>query len=94
MQNVNKIEMVQQNVNKIERAARIVVGNYSYYGSPTSMIKELGWQSLAERRAKAMLMYKIQKNLIARPQNLFQPYSGHSRRSQAVFILPFCRTDC
>ena len=78
------------------RAARFVVGNYSYYASPKAMIKELGWQSLAERRAKSksVLMYKIQNNLIAIPQNLFQQYSCHSYRSQAAFILPFCRTGC
>ena len=49
-QNVNKKEMVQR------IAARFVVGNYSYYASPTAMIKELGWQSLTERRAKAAMM--------------------------------------
>ena len=89
-QNIDKIEMLQR------RAARFVVGNYSYHASPTAMMKELGWQALAERRAKAkaVMMYKIQNNLIAIPQHLFQNYSRHSRRSQAVFILPFCRTDC
>ena len=89
-QNIDKIEMVQR------RAARFVVGNYSYYASPTAMLQKLGWQSLAERRAKAkaVMMYKIQNNLIAIPQNSFQNYFRHSRRSQAAFILPFCRTDC
>ena len=89
-QNIDKIEILQR------RAARFVVGNYSYHASPTAMMKELGWQALAERRAKAkaVMMYKIQNNLIAIPQHLFQNYSRHSRRSQAVFILPFCRTDC
>ena len=52
-QTVNELEMVQR------RAARFVVGNYSYHASPTAMIKELGWQSLVERRAKAVMMYKI-----------------------------------
>lgn len=88
-QNVDKIEMVQR------RAARFVFGNYSYHASPTAMIKELGWQSLAERRAKAkaVMMYKVQNDMISIPQTLFQQYSRHSRRSQAVFILPYCRTD-
>ena len=60
------------------------------------MIKELGWESLASRRAKekAVMMYKIQNNLIAILQNLFQQYSYHCQRNQVVFILPFCRTDC
>ena len=39
------------------------------------------------------MMYKVQNDMISIPQTLFQQYSRHSRRSQAVFILPYCRTD-
>ena len=46
----------------------------SSYASPTAMIKELGWQSLTDQRAKAkaVTIYKFQNNMIAIPQNLFQ----------------------
>ena len=43
------------------RAARFVKGDYRQQSSVTQMIKDLGWQSLQERRAisRLSLMYKI-----------------------------------
>ena len=43
------------------RAARFVMGDYKRESSVTSMIRNIGWQSLQERRAVARLtlMYKI-----------------------------------
>ena len=81
---------------EIRRAARFVIGEYSSYAIPTAMIKELGWKSIAEQRAKAnaVTMYKIQNSTIAILQNLFKQYPQHSSRNQPVFILPFSRTDC
>ena len=47
------------------RAARFVKGNYRQQSSVTQMIKELGWQSLQERRAvnRLTLMYKTVRGL-------------------------------
>ena len=43
-------------------AARLVTGSYSYHASPTEMIKEIGWQSLAGGRVNTntVMMYKMQ----------------------------------
>ena len=88
-QNSDKIEMVQR------RAAKFF-GNDDYGASPTAMITELGWQSLAERRSKtkSMMMFKIQHCQIAIPRSFFQQYPQDIRRSQAVLAILSCRTNC
>ena len=57
--NINKLEMVQRN------AARYVFQDFSRHSSPTSMIKELQWTSLEQRRltARLTMMYQIQHGL-------------------------------
>ena len=87
--NINKLEMVQR------RSARFVFSDYRRTSSPTEMIKTLGWDSLAERRwqAKAILMYKICNNLIDIPVSLFTPVAYYGHRSQACFLVLYCRID-
>lgn len=48
------------------RATRFVTGNYKRESSVTTMINNLGWKSLEERRAatRLTLMYKIFHNLV------------------------------
>ncbi|XP_072019123.1 uncharacterized protein [Amphiura filiformis] len=55
--NITKLEKVQRS------AARFVCSNYSRYSSVTSMLQELEWQSLQNRREAARLInfYKIRK---------------------------------
>ena len=46
----HKVEMVQC------RAARFVLRRYYYLSSVGSMVSQLGWESLQERRAKSRLV--------------------------------------
>ena len=54
-QNILKLEMIQR------RAARWVKNNYSPYDSVTSMLDNLGWRSLENRRidSRLIMFYKI-----------------------------------
>jgi hypothetical protein len=56
----NRIEMVQH------RAARYVVNRYHNTSSVTSMLKDLKWSTLEERRQRVrlVLMYKIVNGLV------------------------------
>ena len=58
---IYKIEMVQR------RAARYVLRRYRNQSSVSDMLKELGWDPLADRRMKQRLimMYKIRNHLVA-----------------------------
>ena len=58
-ENQNKIEMVQR------RAAGFFCNSYRREASVTTMLDELGWRSLKQRRADQRLMlYKIVTNLV------------------------------
>ena len=59
-ENQNEIEMVQR------RAARFACNNYRREASVTTMLDELGWRSLKQRRADQRLitLYKIVNNLV------------------------------
>ena len=63
---INKIEMVQR------RAARYVMNRYHNTSSVSSMLKELKWPSLQERRqhARLTMMYKIVNNKVDCPGTL------------------------
>ena len=65
--NINKIEMVQR------RSARFVFNNYGRTASPSEMMSQLGWESLAERqkKAKTIMMFKMCNNLIDTPVMYF-----------------------
>jgi len=58
---ITRIEMVQR------RAARFVYNDFSSYSSVTSMLNKLNWESLEQRRTKAIItmFYKIINNLIS-----------------------------
>ena len=62
--NIGKLEMVQR------RAARFAYQNYRRNASPSAILNELGWETLAEMRtrSKVILMYKIKNDLIDIPQ--------------------------
>ena len=75
-ENQNKIEMVQR------RAARFVCNNYSREASVTTMLDELGWRSLKQRRTdqRLIMLYKIVNNLIEVDiVNELKPHSRHFR---------------
>jgi hypothetical protein len=48
----------------VRRAARFVIGDYSRESGVTSMLKELKWPTLQQRRTntKMVVMYRIVKN--------------------------------
>jgi len=58
--NTSKLEIVQQ------KAATFVYNDFYSYSSVTAMLNKLSWESLAQRRSKAILttFYKIQFQLI------------------------------
>ena len=79
--NVQKVEQVQRS------AARFVMGNFNRFSSVTSMLKELNWPSLQERRqqSRLIMMYKIFYDLVDIPWSQYLtrlPTStrGHSSR--------------
>ena len=53
-------------------------------------IADLGWESLAERRAKAKaaMTYKIMNGLVDVPKTKFIESTCNNTRSQAQFLLP------
>ena len=57
---VKKLEMVQR------RAARFVCGRYHNRSSVSSMIQDLGWPSLQQRRyeARVIMLYKIHHSIV------------------------------
>ena len=69
--NIQAVEQVQR------RAARLVTSRYTRDDSPTAMVAELGWLSLAHRRASArvLMMYRITNNLIDIPATFLTPYN-------------------
>ena len=62
-ENIYKIEMVQR------RAARWAMNDYARTTSATSLLQQLGWQTLEERRnvARLCLFYKIVNGIVAVP---------------------------
>lgn len=83
----HRLEMVQR------RAARFVKRDYSRDSSVTTMLNELGWRTLAQRRADGRLymIYKIVHGLVAIPQNdyltpLTRPTHHHHSNS---FRIPY-----
>ena len=87
--NINKFEKCQR------RAARFVNGNYSRESSVASMLKELKWPTLQQRRTntKMVMMYRIVHHLIAILSQMYlstatsRTTRGHDQR----FQIPFSR---
>ena len=68
------------------RAARFACDNYKREASVTTMLDELGWRSLNQRRAdqRLIMLYKIVNNLVeADLSKELIPLARHFRNSQA-----------
>jgi len=77
---IKQVEMVQR------RAARFVTNRYHNTSSVTDMLDTLGWETLAERRAKLSVtfMYKIIHGYVAIPMvSYFIPLNTVTRGQQA-----------
>ena len=63
---IGRLERVQR------RAARFVFNDYKLLSSVTSMVSQLGWKPLAERRREhcLSLLYKIINGLVAIPADI------------------------
>lgn len=88
--NINQLEMVQR------RAARFVTGDYKTTSSVTSMLSQLNWDTLQERRriAKVIMLYRIVNNLIEIPTTHLIPRGATviTRGHDIRFLVPFSRT--
>ena len=82
--NVNKLEMVQR------RAARFVKGDYERTSSVTSMLTDLHWNILQERRmqVKSAMLYRIVHTLVAIPVTPFLIPVRTSRGHSMKFFIP------
>ncbi|XP_052763343.1 uncharacterized protein LOC128223945 [Mya arenaria] len=74
---IRRLEMVQR------RAARYVTKRYHNTSSVTSMLEDLGWETLESRRTKAQLtmMYKIVNNLVDIQADSYLTPSNRSTRT-------------
>ena len=89
-ENISKIEAVQR------RSARFVCSDYSRYSSVKSMMEDLKWPSLEERRArnKVTLMYRIVRQQIAIDREIMTKSSASNNRGHSwKFHLPYARTQ-
>ena len=90
---------VAQDVNKLEMAqhwyARYTSLDYGRTSSVTAILKTLGWEPLAERRAKARItmMYRIVNGLvdILASDHIIQA-SASRRNGNAQFSVPYAQT--
>ena len=73
------------------RAARWTLGRFSPYDSVSSMLGELGWRSLEDRRtdARLYLFYKIVHGLVAMPLPSYVVHSQVSTRHSKSHPLAF-----
>ena len=64
------------------RTARFVKGDYSRYGSVTSMLKDLNWEPLANRRRnnRLCLLFKAVNGLVAIPAETHVKFSTRPSR--------------
>ena len=89
----HKVEMVQR------RAARWILSRFSAYDSVTSMLGELGWRSLEDRRTDKWLclFYKIVHGLVAVPMPPYvvhpRVFTRHSKSHPLAFIQIHTSTD-
>ena len=86
-ENQNKIEMVQR------KAARFACNNYRREANVTTMLDELGWRSLKQRRPdeRLIMIYKIVNNLVdVDLSKELIPLKRHLRNSHAKsFRIPY-----
>ena len=77
------------------RAARFVTGNYNF-GSMTSILEQLGWESLLKRckGSKLIFLFKGLKGRASIPCDNLQPPNRRSRNQHPMaFQVPYARTD-
>ena len=79
------------------RAARLVTGNYNFEtGSMTSILEQLGWESLHKRLkgSKLILLFKDLKGRASIPCDDLQPPNRRSRNQHPMaFQVTYARTD-
>ena len=73
---IDRLERVQR------RAARFVLNDYKPLSSVTSMVSQLGWKPLAERRRehRLSLLYKIINGLVAIPADTHLHFKTRNTR--------------
>ena len=88
LRNISKLEMVQR------RAARWVKSDWRQTSSVTGMLQELGWRTLALRRADARLvmLYKIVHGMVAVPSQFYLPQTGRGSRGPRPHTIPQIQT--
>ena len=85
--NKAKVESVKK------RAARFCYNDYRRTSSVTSVLQELGWESLQSRREqnKVAMMYRIANNLVEIPADQLLTATGVSTRGhQKRFLVQYC----
>ena len=90
--------VAQEKMEKVQiHAARFVTGNYSFEtGSMTSILDQLGWESLHKRRkgSKLILLYKHLKGRASIPCDDLQPLNRRGRNQHPMaFQVPYARSD-
>ena len=79
------------------RAARFVVGDFRRSSSITAILKQLQWQSLAERRTKArmVMVYKILNDIVFMPRDFLamSPTPSVTRGAPFKLLIPQARTE-
>ena len=72
------------------RAARFVFQKYRRNASPPVLLNELGWETLAERRAKSkeILVYRIENDLIGTPKKFYHQISIFVVAKQSLAFHP------
>ena len=85
----DKLEMVQR------RSARFVDNDYRRTSSVNTMLKDLHWQTLHQRRAynKVITIYRILKQLTAIPSDLLIKTNSPSRTHSLSLQIPHTRTE-
>ena len=90
--------VLQKELGKVQnRATRFVAANYNFEtGSMTSILEQLGWESLHKRRkgSKLILLFKGLKGSASIPCNGLQPPNRSSKNQHPMaFQVPYARTD-
>ena len=72
-----------------------MTGNYNFEtGSMTSILEQLGWESLYKRRKGSKLIFKGLKGRASIPCDDLQPPNRRSRNQHPMaFQVPYARTD-
>jgi hypothetical protein len=87
VENIRKLEMIQR------RASRMVYADYQTTSSVSTMLSQLQWTTMQERRAqaKACMMYRVVNQLIDIPSQILVPTIS-SRGNNITFLVPDART--